>query len=147
MFSRVGLALKVLREISGTSQAALARKAKIGKSQLSKYENGREFPKLDSLEKLLEALNVRPVVLFYLTDSLDRVGTEDHIVERVLLTAESGALISKGEQEAFAKVIMEVMGIFRAQLETRMRSALQINETSRRQVATTLPVQNKDSNS
>lgn len=136
MFSRVGLALKVLRELSGTSQAALARKAKIGKSQLSKYENGRELPKLDSLEKLLEALNVRPVVLFYLTDFLDRVGTEDHILERVLLTAESGALISKGEQEGFAKVIMEVMGLFRAQLEARMRSALQSHQSSRSPVDT-----------
>jgi len=136
MFGRVGIALRVLRELSGTSQAALARKAKIGKSQLSKYENGRELPKLDSLEKLLEALNVRPVVLFYLTDFLDRIGTEDHILERVLLTAESGALISKGEQEAFAKVIMDVMGLFGAQLETRMRSALQSHQSSRSPVDT-----------
>jgi transcriptional regulator with XRE-family HTH domain len=147
MFGRVGIALRVLRELSGTSQAALAQKAKIGKSQLSKYENGRELPKLDSLEKLLEALNVRPMVLFYLTDFLDHIGTEDHILERVLLTAESGALIGKGEQEAFAKIIMEVMGLFGAQLETRMRSALQINKTSRRQVATTLPAPNEDSQS
>lgn len=130
MFGRVGIALKVLRELNGSSQATLARKAKIGKSQLSKYETGRELPKLDSLEKVLEALNVRPVVLFYLADFLDRVGTEDHILERVLLTAESGALISKGEQEAFAKVILEVMGLFRAQLEARMRSALQIHQKS-----------------
>jgi transcriptional regulator with XRE-family HTH domain len=146
MFERVGIAIRVLRELSGTSQAALARRAKIGKSQLSKYENGRELPKLDSLEKLLEALNVRPMMLFYLTDFLDRIGTEDHILERVLLTAESGALISKGEKEAFAKVIMDVMGLFGAQLETRMRSALQ-NQTSRRQVATSLPAQNEDSQS
>lgn len=132
MFRRVGIALKVLRELSGSSQATLARKAKIGKSQLSKYENGRELPKLDSLEKVLEALNVRPVVLFYLADFLNRVGTEDQILERVLLTAESGALISKGEQEAFAKVILEVMGLFRAQLEARMRSALQIHHNSMR---------------
>jgi transcriptional regulator with XRE-family HTH domain len=134
MFGRVGIALRVLRELSGTSQAALARTAKIGKSQLSKYENGRELPKLDSLEKLLEALNVRPMVLFYLTDFLERLGTEDHILERVLLTAESGALISKGEQEGFAKVIMEVMDLFRAQLEARMRSALQSHQSSRSQV-------------
>jgi transcriptional regulator with XRE-family HTH domain len=35
-----------------------ARQSGIGKSQLSKYENGRELPKLDSLEKVLTTLGV-----------------------------------------------------------------------------------------
>ena len=36
----------------------MARLAGIGKSQLSKYESGKELPKLDSLEKVLLVLNV-----------------------------------------------------------------------------------------
>lgn len=124
MFKRVGLALKILRELSGASQASFARKAGIGKSQLSKYENSRELPKLDSLEKALKVLNVRPVVLFYLADFLDGLGSEELILERLLVTAEAGALVSEGEQEALAKVMLDLMGLFRAQLEGRVRSAL-----------------------
>ena len=59
MFEHIGLALKVLRELKGVSQAGLARKAGIGKSQLSKYENGKDLPKFDSLEKVLAALAAR----------------------------------------------------------------------------------------
>ena len=53
MFERLGLCLRTFRELSGKSQASVAREAGIGKSQLSKYENGKELPKLDSLGKVL----------------------------------------------------------------------------------------------
>ena len=50
MFANLGMTLSLLREIRGKSQSRVAREARIGKSQLSKYENGRELPKLDSPE-------------------------------------------------------------------------------------------------
>ena len=65
MFSDLGSALRLLRESAGPAQAALARRAGPGKSQLSKYENGRELPKLESLERLLEVLDAEPATLFY----------------------------------------------------------------------------------
>lgn len=37
MFERLGLSLRTFRELSGKSQASVAREAGIGKSQLSKY--------------------------------------------------------------------------------------------------------------
>jgi transcriptional regulator with XRE-family HTH domain len=64
-FAQLGRSLKALRESAGLSQAELARKAGVGKSQLSKYENGKELPKLETLARLVEALGVEPLTLFY----------------------------------------------------------------------------------
>ncbi len=65
MFANLGMALSLLRELRGKSQSRVAREARIGKSQLSKYENGKELPKLDSLEKILRVLKVDMFEFFY----------------------------------------------------------------------------------
>ena len=71
MFDNLGRALALLREMRGLSQMALSRRARIGKSQLSKYERGRELPKLDTLERLLGVLEVSPLSFFYTLAMLD----------------------------------------------------------------------------
>src|SRR5436309_12561490 len=71
MFTNLGRTLGLLRELRGKSQARVAREAGIGKSQLSKYENGKELPKLDSREKVLNALDVGHVEFFYTLYLLD----------------------------------------------------------------------------
>ncbi len=63
-FSDMGRTLVLVREMKGFRQSALARAAGIGKSQLSKYECGRELPKLETLERILETLNVEPIRFF-----------------------------------------------------------------------------------
>jgi transcriptional regulator with XRE-family HTH domain len=65
MFANLGRTLSLLRELRGKSQSRVAREARIGKSQLSKYENGHELPKLDSLEKILRVLKVDMFEFFY----------------------------------------------------------------------------------
>jgi transcriptional regulator with XRE-family HTH domain len=72
MFMNLGRTLSLLRELRGKSQARVAREAGIGKSQLSKYENGKELPKLDSLEKVLNALKVGYFEFFYTLYLVDR---------------------------------------------------------------------------
>jgi transcriptional regulator with XRE-family HTH domain len=72
MFVNLGRTLSLLRELRGKSQARVAREAGIGKSQLSKYENGKELPKLDSLEKVLNALKVGYFEFFYTLYLVDR---------------------------------------------------------------------------
>ena len=72
MFANLGRTLSLLRELRGKSQARVAREAGIGKSQLSKYENGKELPKLDSLEKVLTALKVGYFEFFYTLYLVDR---------------------------------------------------------------------------
>ncbi len=72
MFVNLGRTLSLLRELRGKSQAQVAREAGIGKSQLSKYENGKELPKLDSLEKVLGVLAVGQFEFFYTLYLVDR---------------------------------------------------------------------------
>jgi transcriptional regulator with XRE-family HTH domain len=72
MFVNLGRTLSLLRELRGRSQAWVAREAGIGKSQLSKYENGKELPKLDSLEKVLLVLEVGHFEFFYTLYLVDR---------------------------------------------------------------------------
>ena len=72
MFQNLGRTLVLLRERTGKSQAAIARTAGVGKSQLSKYENGKELPKLDSLERVLLALGVGSFDFFRALDVADR---------------------------------------------------------------------------
>jgi transcriptional regulator with XRE-family HTH domain len=72
MFDNLGPTLILLREILGKSQAAVAREAKIGKSQLSKYENGKELPKLDSLGRVLGALGIGQCDFFNTLELVNR---------------------------------------------------------------------------
>jgi len=71
VFQNLGKAIKLLRELKDLSQAAVARRAGIGKSQLSKYEGGRELPKFDSLEKVIRAIGVSSHQLFYVLYLID----------------------------------------------------------------------------
>ena len=65
MFANLGRTLSLLRELRGRSQTRVAREARIGKSQLSKYENGKEMPKFETLEKILHVLKVDMFEFFY----------------------------------------------------------------------------------
>jgi len=70
MFAKLGPTLRELRESAGLSQAELARKAGVGKSQLSKYESGKELPKLPTLARLFRVLEVEPLTFFYVAHLL-----------------------------------------------------------------------------
>jgi transcriptional regulator with XRE-family HTH domain len=71
MFDCVGKALSIIRQERGVSQEKLATTCRIGRSQLSRYESGRELMRLDTLEKMLNALHVAPEQFFRLVSSLD----------------------------------------------------------------------------
>jgi len=123
MFRRTGLALRILRELAGLSQADLARKAGIGKSQLSKYENGKEHPKFESLGRILSVLAVRPVIFFYTADLLERLARHEMPLES-LIDSEAGELIAPSEREAYSRIIFDVASLFEAQIRERARAAL-----------------------
>lgn len=80
MFANLGPALLRLRKLYGKSQAQVAQDALTGKSQLSKYETGKELPKLDSLERVLAALDVSSLEFFYTLHLMD--GDADSPPER-----------------------------------------------------------------
>jgi len=72
MLDCFGKTLCLLREIRGLSQARLAREARLGKSQLCKYENDKELPKLDSLARITCALGINMLDFFYTMDMVSR---------------------------------------------------------------------------
>ncbi len=58
MFQNLGNTLALIRNLRRKSQAQIARDAGIGRSQLSRYENGTELPGLDPLSSILGALDI-----------------------------------------------------------------------------------------
>ena len=125
MFGGVGPALKLLREQAGMSQADLARKARMGKSQLSKYESRKELPKLDSLARILGVLKVQPLWLFYIAHLLARPVPEESLPTCTLLEAGApGMLIDESEDAGFRDLFDQVLSLYRKTLESRVLRAV-----------------------
>lgn len=144
MFVNLGRTLGLLRELRGKSQALVAREAGIGKSQLSKYENGKELPKLDSLEKVLRALHVGYFEFFYtlyLVDgrAADLAQSDSARPGRPTAPGNGGGfkrdllylppllkghpLIAESTDEAFTKVFSDLLVLYRQVFEQVVFSA------------------------
>lgn len=120
MFLHLGHTLSLLRELRGKSQAGVAREAGIGKSQLSKYENGKELPKLDSLEKVLKALKVGYFEFFYTLYLVDRRAADLDRAEEALrlpplLTGST--LLADPTDQAFSQVFADLLLLYRRVFE------------------------------
>jgi len=76
MFGSIGLTLKLLRKRRGWKQEDLARRVGMSKGQVSKYETGGELPKLDSLGRLLAALEVQLDGFFIMVAIVHRLGED-----------------------------------------------------------------------
>lgn len=132
MFANLGRTLGLLRELRGKSQARVAREAGIGKSQLSKYENGKELPKLDSLEKVLKALAVGHFEFFYTLYLVDERAAELARADALPGTAPRSAanepppplplfkvlpLLSESTDQAFSRVFADLLVLYRRVFE------------------------------
>lgn len=129
MFGNLGKTLSLLRELRGKSQARVAREAGIGKSQLSKYENGKELPKLDSLEKVLKALGVGHFEFFYTLYMVDRRaedlaradagGLSELVAEQLYIPPflKGNALLSQPMDQAFSQVFTDLFLLYRSMFE------------------------------
>jgi transcriptional regulator with XRE-family HTH domain len=141
MFANLGRTLSLLRELRGKSQARVAREAGIGKSQLSKYENGKELPKLDSLEKVLNALKVGYFEFFYTLHLVDRraadlargegEGGEDPAAgegsgEPLYLPPVAGGttLLAETTDQAFSQVFTDLLLLYRRVFEQMVLSGV-----------------------
>lgn len=122
MFEHVGLCLRTFRDLSGKSQAGVAREAGIGKSQLSKYENGKELPKLESLAKVLAVLDVSPLTFFYGVDVIESgFGTRRKVEAELLLRPEStGPLFRAREAEGLRSLFEQFLDVFERAVEGRV---------------------------
>jgi transcriptional regulator with XRE-family HTH domain len=136
MFANLGRALSLLRELRGKSQAQVAREAGIGKSQLSKYENGKELPKLDSLEKVLNALKVGYFEFFYTLYLVDRRAAELELsdggatargaVEPLYLPplVKGESLLAESTDQAFRQVFSDLLLLYRRVFEQVVLAAM-----------------------
>ena len=121
MFERLGLCLRTFRELSGKSQASVAREAGIGKSQLSKYENGKELPKLDSLGKVLSVLEISPLTFFYGISVLEKGFDPSRRVEAELLRSESTGPLWRAQEAAGLRSLFEqFLHVFETAVEGRV---------------------------
>lgn len=134
MFANLGRTLSLLRELRGKSQARIAREAGIGKSQLSKYENGKELPKLDSLEKVLNALKVGYFEFFYTLYLVDRRAADlawradpasearEPLYMPPLLNGNT--LLADTTDQAFSQVFTDLMLLYRRVFEQMVLSGV-----------------------
>lgn len=74
-FDGLGKALRWTRQRQGKKQYEVAEAAKITKAMLSSYENEKQRPTLDTLERILDALEIDLDYLAYAIRSVDSDGT------------------------------------------------------------------------
>ncbi len=72
-FNGLGRALRWIRQRQGKKQYEVAEAARITKAMLSSYENGRQRPTIDTLERILDALEID---LDYLAHAMRMVSQE-----------------------------------------------------------------------
>jgi transcriptional regulator with XRE-family HTH domain len=128
MFANLGPALSLLRELRAKSLTRVAREAGIGKSQLSKYENGKELPKLDSLEKVLGALEVGHFDFFYTLHLVDRRAAElagggGEAGSGLLGMDRPGPLLDKDLDRAFSQIVSDLLVLYRRSFERALAAA------------------------
>ena len=108
-----GKTLTLLRELRGLRQAEVARAAGQGKSQISKYENGKELPKLGTLMKVLESMGYT-YSDFFSTQAL----IDDQEAALVGGRASLGPLGYGSMSEAFAKMVADLFELHQACTKT-----------------------------
>jgi len=74
----VAAVIEQLREEKGWSQEELALKIKVSPSEISHNESGRRDPRLSTLERLAEALEVRCHDLISMAEELRRAEQQEN---------------------------------------------------------------------
>jgi transcriptional regulator with XRE-family HTH domain len=117
VFRNLGKALALLRDLRGKNQAQIARAAGMGKSQLSKYESGKELPRLDSLERLLDALGVSAQDFFHtmalVNDFVSSLDAPAGLGARLALPLPGNSLLSAEAEKSFSKIFAVILDLHR----------------------------------
>jgi transcriptional regulator with XRE-family HTH domain len=116
VFRRLGGAIRLVREQQGISLANVARLSRTSRSQLSKYETGKELPKLESLARVLDALDLEPLTIFYWATRLER-GVSHVDIRHEMLHAE---MRHDAGSQPFQALLSAAFDAYRAYLEARM---------------------------
>lgn len=89
---------------------------------MSKYETGRESPKMETLARILEALEIEPLWFFHLMHQLSREQPADALkIDLLLLRDGAGAAISNDTAEGFRRVFSDLLDLHAIMIEERAR--------------------------
>lgn len=120
-FEQLGPVLALYRRRCGLSGAALAVLAQTGKSQLSKYESGKELPKLETLARILDSLGIEPIGFFYTAHQMSsRTPDIETALALDLVSAPPTGLLSPQEEAGFQRVLADLLILHRVTLEARV---------------------------
>jgi transcriptional regulator with XRE-family HTH domain len=90
---RVGARLRDLRRARGLSQGELGRACDVSQREISSYEHGKAFPRLDRLEAIATALGVDPGELFRVEHPARSRSTT---IEQIVAIVEAAAVDDPG---------------------------------------------------
>lgn len=124
MFRNVGSGIRLLRDLRGLSAAEVARRVGMSKSQLSKYENGRELPKLDSLERVLSALGSSALEFAQVTVVLNKIESGELSIVPFF---ESGGMLSEDLHSAFDQMVKSLFTLHRAAIQGKVLAAQRVS--------------------
>ena len=113
MFRNLGQSLRLCREFRGLGQKEVAKRARVGKSQLSKYERGTELPRLDTLERVLNSLNVGCLEFFYTLQAIDHGEHSKGSDSWILMLGSTGSsILDSSTQKAFQLVMGDLLKLY-----------------------------------
>ena len=121
----LGPALLVLRGMLQLSAGEAARRSGVGKSQLSKYETGKELPKLPSLQRVVEIYGLDLAGFFALVRVLDRISAKRSALLPSLELEVLGQFTTPAEEQALSELTAAVVRFFHAKFEARVQAALE----------------------
>lgn len=99
----IGEKIKYLRKQKGLTQTELSKLTGIHQVSITKYEKGTMIPQPDQLQKIVEALDVSPMI-FFESASL-KVETRGDLMGLLINLCKSKVLVVKGKRDMNAALI------------------------------------------
>lgn len=99
-----GEKIKLARRKAGLTQKELGEKLKVSQAMIGQYENGKRNPKLQTVRKIADALEIN---LFDLIDDFEQYSPEE-IAQDFRERIKEGAEITKNAAESTASAISEM---------------------------------------
>lgn len=93
----IGEKIKYLRKQKGLTQTELSALTGIHQVSITKYEKGKMIPQPDQLQKIVEALDVSPMI-FFESASL-KVETRGDLMCLLINLCKSGVIVVKGKRD------------------------------------------------
>jgi transcriptional regulator with XRE-family HTH domain len=105
------------------SAGEVSRRSGVGKSQLSKYETGKELPKLFSLQRVVDIYGFDLAGFFALVRMLDQISARRSALLPSLELEVLGQFTTPSEEQALSELTAAIVRFFHANLNARVQSA------------------------